>query len=244
MEQSIATPHVEADTLRRSGPSTGARREFDPDMQGISRDERPRRPSDAGWRVRLFKGGQYVANRHFRDAAYQGVAAALAAAKRFRDDMAIEHDVRRRTGQGNELSRLRVAADLAQSTLASWMHVSTPLIARWERVGAPDAVIRLVTAMIAGVVQPTQTVSSPDLLDIRLKLDMRQEDMAAKFDRGYNAYGEWERNKRPVPGWVKVYLDAVARGWDEQGVDFEPQKAEHPSDQAKVETSDMDVTAV
>jgi DNA-binding transcriptional regulator YiaG len=221
MEQPIPTSHatVEPRTGRRPTPPTGARREFDPEMQGISRDERPNRPSDAGWRVRLFKAGRYVANRHFRDAAYQGGPAALAAAKRFRDDMALEHDVHRRTGQGNELSRVRIAAGRAQSTLASWLHVSTPLIARWERVGAPDAVIRLVTAMIAGVVQPTQTVSSPDLLAIRMKLGLRQEDMAAKFDRGYNAYGEWERNKRPIPGWVKVYLDAIARGWDEQGVD-------------------------
>lgn len=222
MEQLTPTSHpgAEARTSRRPTPPTGARREFDPEMQGISRDERPKRPSDAGWRVRLFKGGRYVANRHFRDAAYHGSLAALAAAKRFRDDMALEHDVHRRTGQGNDLSRLRIAAGHAQSTFASWLHVSTPLIARWERVGAPDAVTRLVTAMITGVVQPTQTVSSPDLLAIRMKLGVRQEDMAAKFDRGYNAYGEWERNKRPIPGWVKVYLEAIARGWDEQGVDL------------------------
>jgi len=170
-------------------PQTGARRESDPDMQGISRDERPNRPADAGWRVRLYKAGKYVANRHFRDAAYGGQDSALYAAKRFRDDMANEHGVRRRTAQGNDLSKVRVAAGLSQTMLASWLHVSKSLIARWERLGAPQSAIRLVTALIAGHVKPQTVMPEPDLAAIRKSLGLRQDEMAEKIGRGYNAYG-------------------------------------------------------
>ncbi|WP_432263104.1 transcriptional regulator [Cupriavidus sp. TMH.W2] len=197
-------------------------------MQGISRDDRPSRPADAGWRVRLYKGGEYVANRHFRDAAYGSREHALLAAQRFRDDMAYEHGVRRRQGQSSFLSKIRVAAGLSQATLATWLHVSTPLIARWEHQGAPVAAIRLVTAMIAGLVKPSPEVPVPDLMFVRSSLGLRQDEMADKFGRGYNAYGEWERGKRRVPGWAKVYIDAIAKGWDEKGANLSVEEQNMP----------------
>ncbi|WP_425953279.1 transcriptional regulator [Ralstonia pseudosolanacearum] len=208
-------------TLSRSAPKaktrTGARRHSDASMQGISRDERPNRPSDAGWRVRLYKDGEYVANRHFRDAAYGSQDNSLNAAKRFRDDQANEHGVRRRQSQDGVLSKIRIAGGVSQAMLATWLHCSTPLIARWERDGGPDAAICLVSAMLAGIVKPSVDTPVPDLVRVRRSLGLRQDEMAEKFDRGYNAYGEWERGKRRIPGWVKVYVDAISKGWDEIG---------------------------
>nr|BAO19069.1 hypothetical protein [Burkholderia sp. M701] len=218
-QANISTPNTHSSLVtrgsRRSTSRTGAHRESNPEMQGISRDERVGRPADAGWRVRLYKAGKYVANRHFRDVAYLGRDAALAAAKRYRDDMAEQHGIRRRVGCGNELSRIRVSAGLSQSRLAAWLHVSTPLIARWEHIGAPDAVFLLTQAFISGKVQAVAERPDPDLIAVRTAAGLTQDDMARKFDRGYNAYGEWERKKRRIPGWVAVYIDALGRGWDE-----------------------------
>ena len=197
--------------------ATGARRLAEPAMQGISRDERPANPADAGWRVRLCKSGKYVANRHFRDAAYHGKDGSLYAAQRFRDDMAAEFGVRRRDREVTALAGFRVSAGISQSTLASWLHVSTPLVTRWEHEGAPEPVLILATALFGGILKPQKTVPSPDLAALRLKLGLRQEDMAKKFGRRLAAYGEWERGKRQMPGWVAVYVEAMLCGWDEKG---------------------------
>ena len=213
--ESSEAPRQMAAPLQRV--AKGARRLSEPAMQGISRDERPANPPDAGWRVRLFKDGKYVANRHFRDAAYGGKPGSLYAAQRYRDDMAVEFGVRRRVGEVTALAGHRVSAGLSQSTVASWLHVSTPLVTRWEHEGAPEPVLRLATAMFDGAVKPQKTVPTPDLASLRQKLGLRQEDMARKFDRRLAAYGEWERGKRQMPGWVAVYVQAVASGWDESG---------------------------
>lgn len=214
--------------VRNVTTHTGARRRTDSAMQGISRDERPGRPADAGWRVRLYKGGIYVANRHFRDAAYGSRDGSLYAAQRFRDDKAREFGIRRREGQSSFLSKIRVDAGLSQGTLASWLHVSTPLIARWEKQGAPVAAIRLVTALIAGRVTPSVEMPTPDLNRVRSLLGLRQDEMADKFGRGYNAYGEWERGKRRIPGWVNVYIDSIAKGWDEKGANLSAEESNPP----------------
>lgn len=197
--------------------TTGARRLTDPAMQGISRDERPAKPADAGWRVRLFKEGKYVANRHFRDAAYKGKEGSLYAAQRFRDDMAGEFGIRRREREATALAGFRVSAGLSQATVASWLHVSTPLVTRWEHEGTPVPVLLLATAMFEGIVKPQKALPSPDLAALRQKLGLRQEDMAKKFGRRLAAYGEWERGKRQMPGWVAVYVQAMLSGWDEKG---------------------------
>jgi DNA-binding transcriptional regulator YiaG len=72
-----------------------------------------------------------------------------------------------------------------------WLHVSTPLVTRWEHEGAPEPVLLLATALFEGIVRQ-KTLPSPDLAALRQKLGLRQEDMAKKFGRRLAAYGEWE----------------------------------------------------
>jgi DNA-binding transcriptional regulator YiaG len=132
----------------------------------------------------------------------------------FRDDMAAEFGVRRRDREVTALAA-SVFPQAYRNRRSRWLHVSTPLVTRWEHEGAPEPVLLLATALFEGIVKPQKTLPSPDLAALRQKLGLRQEDMAKKFGRRLAAYGEWERGKRQMPGWVAVYVEAVLCGWDE-----------------------------
>jgi DNA-binding transcriptional regulator YiaG len=185
-------------------------------MQGITRDNRTANPSDAGWRVRLMKGRQYVADRHFRDQAYGGPQRAKKAARCYRDDMAKEHGIAFTAASKGDLALLRQGAGLTQSQLAKLLRVSCAQIAKWERGSVPAAVLSLTGALLSlQVISPAEWISGDDIRRIRTQvLKWTQHQLAAELDRAYAAVGQWERGGRRAPGWVLVYLQAVNDGWN------------------------------
>lgn len=201
-----------------SRPAGNARRKTDPDMQGITRDHRTANPSDAGWRVRLMKGRQYVADRHFRDQAYGGPQRARKAARCYRDDMAKEHGIVFTVASEGPLALLRRGAGLTQRQLALVLHVSSAQVAKWERGAVPAAVLSLTGALLSQqVVSHTSEISGEDIRRIRTQvLKWTQQQLAAELDRAYAAVGQWERGGRRAPGWVLVYLQAVNDGWSRE----------------------------
>lgn len=198
-----------------SQPARTARRHTDPEMQGITRDNRTANPSDAGWRVRLMKDCQFVADRHFRDQAYGGPQRAKKAARCYRDDMAKEHGIVLTTLSEGELAVLRRGAGLTQLELAKILRVSSAQVAKWERDAVPAAVLSLAGALLSRqVATPATDVSGDDIRRIRTQvLKWTQQQLAAELNRDYAAVGQWERGGRRAPGWVLVYLQAVNNGW-------------------------------
>lgn len=201
-----------------SRPARPARRSTDPDMQGITRDLRTANPSDAGWRVRLMKGRQYVADRHFRDQAYGGPQRAKKAARCYRDDMAKEHGIALTVASEGDLAVLRRGTGLTQRELAQILRVSSAQIAKWERGAVPAAVLSLAGALLSQqVVSHTSDISGDDIRRIRTQiLKWTQHQLAAELGRAYAAIGQWERGGRRAPGWVLVYLQAVNDGWNRE----------------------------
>ncbi|WP_223508963.1 MULTISPECIES: helix-turn-helix domain-containing protein [unclassified Pseudomonas] len=199
-------------------PARSARRSTDPDMQGITRDLRTANPSDAGWRVRLMKDRQYVADRHFRDQAYGGLQRAKKAARCYRDDMAREHGIVLTVASEGDLAVLRRGTGLTQRDLAQILRVSCAQIAKWERGAVPAAVLSLAGALLSQqVVSHTSGITGDDIRRIRTQiLKWTQHQLAAEVDRAYAAVGQWERGGRRAPGWVLVYLQAVNDGWNRE----------------------------
>ena len=194
----------------------GTRRGIDPDMQGITRDQRKANPSDAGWRVRLMKGRRYVADRHFRDQAYGGSQRAMRAARCYRVDMAKEHAIVFTAASEGPLAQLRRGAGLTQLQLAQVLLVSSAQIAKWERGEAPAAMLTLAGALLSRQVVCTSVeITAGDIRRIRTQiLKWTQHQLAVELDRAYAAIGQWERGARRAPGWVLVYLQAVNDGWN------------------------------
>lgn len=191
-----------------------AKRLTDPEMQGIARDQRLAKPSDAGWRVRLMKAGTYVANRHFRDEAYGNKEKSLRAARNYRDDMALQNGIRLRLRRDSPLAVLRSNAGISQTTLAAWLNVSPGQIVNWEQGSAPGMVLTLIKGLLNGSVRPySPRFRELNLRDFRMKMGLSQSEMAKMFERGYATVGEWERGGRRVPGWVLVYANAIRDGW-------------------------------
>ncbi|SDJ08861.1 DNA-binding transcriptional regulator YiaG, contains XRE-type HTH domain [Pseudomonas abietaniphila] len=193
------------------------RRLADPDMQGITRDNRPAKPSDAGWRVRLMKQGTYVADRHFRDLAYNGRSRARTAAKCYRDDMVKQHEIVLGAPCKGTLALERQGAGLTQKALADLLGVSAGLIAKWERSDQlPEPARAILTAVIARTVIPTTGQCGwRDIHRIRTEvLKWSQKELAAVLGCSYAAVGFWERGQRLAPGWVLVYLWAICQGWN------------------------------
>ncbi len=195
-----------------------ARRITDPELQGITRDHRAAAPSDAGWRVRLMKDSQFVADRHFRDQAYGGPQRAKKAARCYRDDMAKEHSIVLTAASNGDLAVLRRGAGQTQRDLAQILRVSSSQIAKWERGAVPGAVLSLAGALLSQqVVCPTAEITGDDIRRIRTQiLKWTQQQLAAELDRAYAAVGQWERGGRRAPGWVLVYLQAVNDGWNRE----------------------------
>lgn len=196
----------------------GPRRVSDPHMQGITRDDRKKTPSDAGWRVRLMKGRRYVADRHFRDQAYGGSQRAMRAARCYRDDMAKEHEIVFTAASEGALAQLRREAGLTQLQLAQVLLVSSAQVAKWERGAAPAALLTLTGAILSRqVVCNSVDITAGDIRRIRTQiLRWTQHQLAAELNRAYAAIGQWERGARRAPGWVLVYLQAVDDGWNRQ----------------------------
>lgn len=199
-------------------PARAARRSNDPEFQGITRDHRTANPSDAGWRVRLMKDRQYVADRHFRDQAYGGPQRAKKAARCYRDDMAKAHGIDFTVASEGALAFLRRGAGWTQRELAQILRVSSAQIAKWERGAVPAAVLSLAGALLSQqVVSHTFDISGDDIRRIRTQvLKWTQQQLAAELDRAYAAVGQWERGGRRAPGWVLVYLQAVNDGWNRE----------------------------
>jgi DNA-binding transcriptional regulator YiaG len=199
-------------------PVRAVRRHSDPEMQGITRDHRVATPSDAGWRVRLMKDGQFVADRHFRDQAYGGPQRAKKAARCYRDDMVKEHGIVLTVASEGDLAVLRRVAGLTQRELAQVLRVSSAQVAKWERGAVPAAVLSLTGALLSRQVSsPSTDISGDDIRRIRTKvLKWTQQQLAAELDRAYAAVGHWERGGRQAPGWVLVYLQAVNDGWNRE----------------------------
>ncbi len=199
-------------------PVRAPRRHTDPDMQGITRDHRAATPSDAGWRVRLMKDRQYVADRHFRDQAYGGPQRAKKAARCYRDDMAKEHGIVLTDASEGDLAVLRRGTGLTQVELAQLLHVSSAQIAKWEHGAVPPAVLSLAGALLSQqIVSHASEISGDDIRRIRTQiLKWTQQQLAAELDRAYAAVGQWERGGRRAPGWVLVYLQAVDDGWNRE----------------------------
>lgn len=196
--------------------SRPTRRSADPDLHGITRDPRTANPADAGWRVRLMKNRQYVADRHFRDQAYGGSQRSKKAARCYRDDMAKEHGIVLTVASAGELAALRRGAGLTQHQLAQVLRVSSAQIAKWERGTVPAAVLSLAGALLSHqVTSHASEISGDDIRRIRTQiLKWTQHQLAAELDRAYAAIGQWERGGRRAPGWVLVYLQAVNDGWN------------------------------
>ncbi|KAA0947141.1 transcriptional regulator [Pseudomonas sp. ANT_H14] len=209
-------PALNTDPQPTSQPVRRARRHSDPEMHGITRDTRAANPSDAGWRVRLMKASQFVADRHFRDQAYGGSLRAQKAARCSRYELATEHGIVFTAACVGELAVLRRGAGLAQRELAQILRVSSAQIAKWERGVVPAAVLSLVGALLSRQVATTSTdVSGDDIRRIRTQvLKWTQQQLATELDRAYAAVGQWERGGRRAPGWVLVYLQAVNDGWN------------------------------
>ncbi|TPG86737.1 XRE family transcriptional regulator [Pseudomonas caspiana] len=199
-------------------PARAARRGTDPEFQGITRDHRTANPSDAGWRVRLMKDRQYVADRHFRDQAYGGPQRAKKAARCYRDDMAKEHGIDFTVASEGALALLRRGAGWTQRQLAQVLHVSSAQVAKWERGVVPNAVLALAGAILSRQFVPHSVeISGDDIRRIRTQvLKWTQQQLAAELDRAYAAVGQWERGGRRAPGWVLVYLQAVNDGWNRE----------------------------
>lgn len=209
-------PGLKTDPQPTLQPVRKARRHPDPEMHGITRDNRGANPTDSGWRVRLMKASQFVADRHFRDQAYGGPLRAKKAARCYRDDMAKEHGIVFTVASEGELAVLRRGAGLAQRELAQILRVSSSQIAKWERGVVPAAVLPLVGALLSRqVAYPSTDVSGDDIRRIRTQiLKWTQQQLATELDRAYAAVGQWERGGRRAPGWVLVYLQAVNDGWN------------------------------
>ena len=203
--------------LRCSRQAGKPRRMADPDMHGITRDDRPGNPSDAGWRVRVMKQGKYIADRHFRDLAYNSRSLARTAARCYRDDMMREHEIVLPAPCTGTLSLQRQAAGLTQKTVAELLGVSAGLIAKWERSDhLPEPARAILTSVIAGTVVPTSgQYRWQDIHRIRTDvLKWSQKKLAAVLGCSYAAVGFWERGQRIAPGWVLVYLWATSQGWN------------------------------
>lgn len=202
-------------SLQPGAATSTTRRISDAEMQGITRDNRPSKPSDAGWRVRLMKAGKFVADRHFRDLAYHGRSRAKHAAQCYRDDMAREHDIQLPPTVQSELARQRHSAGLTQKAIAMMLSVSPGLISKWEK-GAemPAAARSLYRAAVEGQLPACEpTLTGADVRRIRVEvLGWSQAQLANALGWAYAAVGYWERGQRPVPGWVKVYVNAVSKG--------------------------------
>lgn len=199
-----------------AGHRSMARRLSGPEMHGISRDNRPSKPSDAGWRVRLVKQEQFVADRHFRDLAYGGRTRAMMAARCYRDDMAKEHGIQLPALVKSPLAEERQSARLTQAAVAMMLGVSPGLIAKWEREDNLSAAARsLYQAAVAGTVPTGPTLlAGHDVRRIRADiLCWTQSQLADALGCSYAAIGYWERGQRRAPGWVLVYLNAVNEGW-------------------------------
>ena len=184
------------------------------DMQGISRDDRKAKPADAGWRVRLFKNGVYVASRHFRDATYRNSReASLRAAACYRDEKMAECQVTRRKKGGNEVTQLRKSAGKTQKELAALLLVSPGQVSIWEngRVSRPE--LRIIKAVLAGEVAPGNSDVQIDFYDTRKALGLGQEHMATLLACSDSTYGRWERGTVRIPGWASVFVSALANGW-------------------------------
>lgn len=212
----MSTVHINSDTRAPLSRQGAARRSIDPDMQGITRDRRTANPSDAGWRVRLMKDRQYVADRHFRDLAYGGPQRAKKAARCYRDDMAKEHGIVLTVASEGDLAVLRRGTGLTQRELAQLLRVSSAQIAKWERGVVPAAVLSIAGALMSRkVVTHTPGITGEDIRRIRTQiLKWTQHQLAEELDRAYAAVGQWERGCRRAPGWVLVYLQAVNEGWN------------------------------
>ncbi|WP_137162076.1 helix-turn-helix domain-containing protein [Pseudomonas asiatica] len=206
MESSTSAPGIEVSAARRIADSS---------MQGITRDNRPSKPSDAGWRVRLMKDGKFVADRHFRDLAYHGRSRAKRAAQCYRDDMANEHQIQFAQPVHTDLALQRHAAGLTQAAIASMLAVSPALVSKWEKGGdIPAAARSLFQAAVQGeLVGDAPSLAGADIRRIRAEvLGWTQTQLADALGWAYAAVGYWERGQRRIPGWVQVYMQAIDEG--------------------------------
>jgi DNA-binding transcriptional regulator YiaG len=206
MENSKPAPGIEVSSARRITDSS---------MQGITRDNRPSKPSDAGWRVRLMKDGKFVADRHFRDLAYHGRSRAKHAAQCYRDDMATEHQIQFAQTVHTDLAHQRHAAGLTQAAIASMLSVSPGLVSKWEKgADMPVAARSLFRAAVqAELVGDAPSLAGADIRRIRAEvLGWTQAQLADALGWAYAAVGYWERGQRRIPGWVQVYMKAIDEG--------------------------------
>lgn len=206
METSNSAPGIEVSSARRIADSS---------MQGITRDNRPSKPSDAGWRVRLMKDGKFVADRHFRDLAYHGRSRAKRAAQCYRDDLAFEHQIQFTQTVHTDLALQRHAAGLTQAAIASMLSVSPGLVSKWEKgADMPAAARSLFQAAVQGeLVGDAPSLAGADIRRIRAEvLGWTQTQLADALGWAYAAVGYWERGQRRIPGWVQVYMKAIDEG--------------------------------
>ncbi|MNJ51485.1 transcriptional repressor DicA [compost metagenome] len=163
-----------------------------------------------------MKDGRYIADRHFRDLAYNGRTRAKIAARCYRDDMAREHGVQLSPSVKSSLAEQRQAARLTQAAVAKMLAISPGLVAKWERQdNLPAAARSLYRASVAGTIPtgPAPLVGR-DIRRIRTDvLHWTQSQLAEALGWSYAAIGYWEREQRRAPGWVLVYLNAVNEGW-------------------------------